>query len=493
MGLPRGTGRGWRVVACALFAGSCLAILLLLWTAFGGALPLKPQGYRVAAVFPDGTQLAQQADVRISGVPVGRVVRVEPQGNRIRATMELDDRYVPLRGEVRAMLRAKSLLGETYVELTPGHRGAPAIREGATLPLGAVRPSVELDEIFRSLDARTRAGLRTWLQSQAASVRGRGADVSAAIGELPAFAQESEALLRALNEQQADVRGVVRDTGTVFAALTARDHELASLMRNAERATGATASRDAELRETFRALPRFNVEATRTLRALDAFSRNTDPVVTALHPAAKAFTPAARALAPLAPELSGLVAALGPLSDASVHGVPAATRFVDGLGGVLGSYDPLARQFNPILQWIGSYRRELIGFIANVVAVTQATTRPRFAKDPVHYARAQTVLSPEGLTLYDKRLGTNRNNPYPLPGTSVAKGIPTMNVNNCADTMPSLIPEPPDDPDPRLWQRINELILNNGKPAAPPCTRQRPFSDGHLYPHVLADASPPRP
>src|SRR3954471_24270723 len=306
----------WRIAAIGLFAGSCLVILLLLWTSFGGSVPLKPRGYRIDAVFPDGTQLAQQADVRISGVPVGRVVRVSASGNRIRATMELDDRYVPLRGDVRAMLRAKTLLGETYVELTPGQRGAAPVHEGSTLPLGNVTPSVELDEIFRSFDTRTRAGLRTWLQSQAASVDGRGAEVSDAIGSLPAFAQESETLLRVLNEQHADVRGVVRDTGTVFAALSARDHELAALLRNAERVTDVTARRDADLRSTFRVLPRFNVEATRTLRALDAFAHDADPVVTALQPAARAFTPAARALAPLAPELQGFLAALGPLSDA---------------------------------------------------------------------------------------------------------------------------------------------------------------------------------
>src|SRR3954447_9911711 len=134
MGMPRGTGRGWRLVACGLFVGSCVGLLLALWSSFGGALPLQPRGYRIDALFPDGTQLAEQADVRISGVPVGRVVHLEPAGNRIRATLEGDDRYVPLRGDVRAMLRAKSLLGETYVELTPGLRGATPLREGSTLP-----------------------------------------------------------------------------------------------------------------------------------------------------------------------------------------------------------------------------------------------------------------------------------------------------------------------------------------------------------------------
>jgi hypothetical protein len=175
--------------------------------------------------------------------------------------------------------------------------------------------------------------------------------------------------------------------------------------------------------------------------------------------------------------------------------VPAFEAVLGGLRDTLGAYDPVACQLNPILQWIGAYRRELIGFIANITAVTEATTRPRFAKDPVHYARATNVLGPEALSLYDKRLGTNRNNPYPLPGTSVVTGIPTLDDRNCAATMPSLVTEPPNDPDPRLWRRIQQLMLNDGRVAAPPCARQRPFAGSGVFPHVEADASPasPRP
>jgi hypothetical protein len=61
--------------------------------------------------------------------------------------------------------------------------------------------------------------------------------------------------------------------------------------------------------------------------------------------------------------------------------------------------------------------------------------------------------------------------------------------------MPSLVTEPPDDPDPRLWRRIQQLMLNDGRVSAPPCTRQRPFDGSGVFPHVEATASPasPRP
>ena len=62
-----------RFAAMILFVASCVGILLYLWLAFGGSVPLRPEGYRVQVQFPEATQLAQEADVRISGVNVGKV------------------------------------------------------------------------------------------------------------------------------------------------------------------------------------------------------------------------------------------------------------------------------------------------------------------------------------------------------------------------------------------------------------------------------------
>jgi phospholipid/cholesterol/gamma-HCH transport system substrate-binding protein len=49
----------------AVFTLSCFGLLLYLWSAFGGPVPLKPHGYRFHASFAEATQLAQEADVRI--------------------------------------------------------------------------------------------------------------------------------------------------------------------------------------------------------------------------------------------------------------------------------------------------------------------------------------------------------------------------------------------------------------------------------------------
>src|SRR4051794_35793016 len=231
-----------RLMVMAVFALSCFALLLYLWIAFGGSIPLAPKGYRFTAAFGEAAQLATEAEVRISRVPVGNVKTVEMrEDGRAHATIELDERYAPIPRNTRAILREKSLLGETYVELTPGDKTTGLLPDGATLPAAQVSPTVELDEIFRAFDPRTREAFRTWFQSQAGALHGRGSDLNDAIGNLPAFAADTDVLLRALQAQGAEVRGVIRDTGTVVDALTARDGELRDLVTNGDRVFSATA------------------------------------------------------------------------------------------------------------------------------------------------------------------------------------------------------------------------------------------------------------
>ena len=78
-----------RIAVMAGFALSCFGLLLFLWLAFGGNIPLKPKGYRITASFSEATQLAQEADVRISGVPVGKVKTIEPDKKTGRSNVEI--------------------------------------------------------------------------------------------------------------------------------------------------------------------------------------------------------------------------------------------------------------------------------------------------------------------------------------------------------------------------------------------------------------------
>src|SRR5690348_11086714 len=135
-----------RIITMVLFALSCVGLLLFLWLSFGGTIPLNSQGYRFKVAFNNAYDLAQYADVRIAGVNVGKVVSKSrsASGNRTVATIQLDNQYAPIHKDALAILRTKTLLGETYVQLTPGHRGSPILKDGGTLSTSRVENAVQL-------------------------------------------------------------------------------------------------------------------------------------------------------------------------------------------------------------------------------------------------------------------------------------------------------------------------------------------------------------
>jgi virulence factor Mce-like protein len=488
-----------RIFVMVAFALSCFGLLLFLWLAFGGSIPLKPRGYEVKVPFREATQLANEADVRISGVPVGKVksVRLRRDGLNL-ATIALDAEYAPLPADARAILRQKTLLGETYVELTPGSRRAATIPEGGTLPSARVSPTVELDEIFRAFDEPTRRALQEWLQTQAAGFRGRGQDVSDAFGTLPSLAENGDRLLRLLVSQEGAVRQLVRDTGVVFGALSERRGQLRGLIENASAVFGVTADKNRRLQEAFVALPTFQRESRATLARLDRFARNADPLVAQLRPAARELSPTLVDLSATAPDLRALFRELGPLIDASRAGIPAAEQVLRDLRPVLGRLDPFLRELIPITDFLGRYRRELGPFLANSVAATQASDRSGTGP-PVHYLRTTNPVNPETLSMYPRRVGTNRPNPYQHPGAFEKLGRPALPVYESRHCGAGGVPLPLSalGVDPSLISpALNQLIANSifnaqggGQTPAPPCVKQGPFDvNGKVsdYPQVTA-------
>ena len=366
-----------RVLIMATFTLSCFGLLLYLWSAFGGPVPLKPRGYQFKASFDEATQLAQEADVRISGVTVGKVKKIElGDDGRSEATIQMNQKYAPVRSDSRAILRQKTLLGETYVEMTPGTKGAPNLPEDGHLPTKNVASTVELDEIFRSFDPETRKAFQSWQQQVAVGIAERGGAFSDALGQLEPFAVDTNRVLETLNSQSRAVKQLVRDTGAFFEALTESDGQLASLITNSNTVFATTAQRDREIRETFIALPTFIDESNKTLRALEAYANNTNPLVTELQPWARVASDTLVDIKSLVPPFNRLMQGLGPAVDASKKGFPAGVQFLDGLRPLLGQLDPFLRNLNPFFRQLSLYRNELTAFFGNITAALGYNDKP---------------------------------------------------------------------------------------------------------------------
>ena len=265
-----------------LFALSCFGLLLFLWESFGGPLPLKPKGYRFTVAFPRTLALAEQSDVRISGVDVGHVVALK-LGNegRTDATIEIAGQYAPIRANTHAILRQKTLLGETYVQLIPeGQSGSASCATGASSPTArSNRSSRSTTSSPRSI-RKTRRNFQAWLRYQAAAIAGRGEQINASLSPtLEPFVEHANSWSSILASQEGAVRALVHNTGVVFNALAGRDHQLEGLIVNGERTFHAAAEEQPGVR---RSLPRAaalraQLDASRC-EALDRFAVDRQPV-----------------------------------------------------------------------------------------------------------------------------------------------------------------------------------------------------------------------
>lgn len=443
-----------QLLVIAGFALSCFGILLFLWITFGGPTPFKAKPYEINVPFKEATQLAQQSDVRISGVSVGKVqdIVLAPNGEQAMAKVDIDNKYGPLPADTRAVLRTKTLLGETYIELTPGSKEGPKLADGGILPEAQIAESVQLDEIFRTFDAKTRAAFQTWQQEAAVAIEGQGASLSYAFGELePAFTQ-FDRLFRVLDSQRLAVKQLFRNGATSLRALRGRQGELGQLIRNSNAVFSTTAERDRQIEALFRAFPTFQDESRLTLDRLKSFSLNADPVMKQLVPVAEQLSPTLIAFSKLAPEAKGFFEGLEPVIDRAPTGFPAVRKlFRDEFPPLLRAVDPFLRNLNPVITGLGLYKHELTATIGNLASISNAKlTEENDAGEHVHYLRAMGPFNPESLATYPTRTTTGRTNAYPQPLSmkALATGLPSFDTRGCTSGVTAtLSPESYKDPD----------------------------------------------
>ncbi len=513
------------ILVIVLFALSCFGLMLFLWESFGGPVPLKPKGYQFTIAFKRSLALAEQSDVRISGVDVGHVVALKlgKEGKTV-ATVELSSQYAPIRANTHAILRQKTLLGETYVQLiprgNPPGRSGPYLPDGGRLPQSQVEPSVTLDDILSAFDPKTRAAFKIWMKAVSEGIDGRGEQINADFAELQPFSEHANQLVSLLADQEGAVSAVIKNTGVVFDALTERDNQFRELIVNGQRTFGAAASESQAFAQAWRELPQFERGSQVALKELDKFSAVANPFFEEFRPTQRALSSLLSATKPFAPPFNAFLTDLGPLTSAAKKGLPEVEPFTELTVPLLENLRPVLHNFDPFLQFTDQYVPEVQAFFANLTAATQTKAQnsnlavngqPRGPQ--LHFLKSMFVFTPESLATYAKRIGTNRGNPYFQPGAFRALGnggLKVFETGSCAPSAPAVngptnetasaelienliklrIANPPEKPE-GLNEKNPENTAQPGAPnqvSAPACNQQAPFTfNGQTgqYPHVV--------
>ena len=188
----------------------------------------------VSADFSRAVQLYPGSEVRILGVPVGKVTAVIPEGNTVRVEMEYDDQYkVP--ADAQAVIITPTLTADRFVQLTPAYTKGAELRDGAEIKMQDTATPIELDRIYRSLVDVTRAlgpngvnkdgTLNHVLTAGAKFLKGRGAAGNATIVNL------SKALTT-FGDGSGDLFASVRALDEFSGALAANDRSVGQFMDN---------------------------------------------------------------------------------------------------------------------------------------------------------------------------------------------------------------------------------------------------------------------
>ncbi len=471
------------------FALSCVGLLIFLWVSFGGSVPLAPQGYRFNVEFDQAVQLAEQADVRISGVSVGKVVSksLDRKTGLTKAVIQIDSQYAPRPADTRAILRSKTLLGETYVQLSPGSQNGPRLPDGGTLPEAQVEPTVQLDQILSTFDPVTRHAFQVWLQQGGMALTNRGQDFNAAFAYLYPFATNVNAVLSVLNRDAVATSTLLRDGGQVFSALSRSPSELQGFITNSNAVFKTTAAQDQALASAVRAFPAFNIATALTINRLKLFAETTKPLIDEVRPAAPALSQALEASVTLAPELRALMINIAPLTSASAAGVPALQQFLTDSVPWLKRLTPYLGNLVPVLDYINVYRRELAAFFANSTAATQPTDFNNVQSKQLHYLRVSNPVNPEAVTAYEDVLESARRNPYMAPGgfDNLRSGLSVFGnylcTNNAQPAIGATIPA--------NLAKVLRDVYYTVNPGGPPCKAQAPLGtltthQNQSFPHL---------
>jgi phospholipid/cholesterol/gamma-HCH transport system substrate-binding protein len=372
-----------------------VAVALLALAMFGGG-----GSYKVEAVFQNAGQLVPGNQVRVGGNPVGEIsdIALDDSAQAV-VTMELDDEFAPLHHGTTATIRASSLSGiaNRYISLQPGAGSRQEIDDGGRIAADETRAPVDVDELFNSLDERTRRGLRNVIRGSADWYDGRATEAGEATKYVAPFLVSTTDLTRELALDERVFQRFITDTAAAASAIAERRDDLAALVTNTNTAFRAIGEENASLDRLLELLPDTLRKANTTFVNLRATLDDLDLLVAESKPATRELAPFLRELRPLVrdarptvKDLRRLIRSPGANNDlieltakqprlarltASVF--PRAVRTLDRAQPVF----EYARAYTPdFAAWLGNFGQLAANYDANG-----------------HYARVQPMFLPARL------------------------------------------------------------------------------------------------
>jgi phospholipid/cholesterol/gamma-HCH transport system substrate-binding protein len=264
--------------------------------------------YTLRAIFDDASFAVSGEDVRIAGANVGTITAlgVTPQ-KRAALTITIEDsRFAPFYANAHCEIRPQSLIGEEYVNCTPGTSHAGSLRRirsgpGAgdyLLPVSRTSSPIDTDIVQNISTEPVRESLAVIIGELGTGLAARGSDLNAVIHRANPALGNTEKVLRILASQNRTLADLASSSAKVLGPLARERRHIAGFVEAADTTAQATAQRAADISRTFHQFPRFLAQLRPLMADLGTLSQQGTPVMRELGQSA---TPLGREFAELTP------------------------------------------------------------------------------------------------------------------------------------------------------------------------------------------------
>jgi ABC-type transporter Mla subunit MlaD len=294
-----------RLLSLALVAAALVAAAVLT-----GASEQKSDKRTYRIVFDNAFGLSEGGDFRVGGVSAGKtskfgVMKKKGELAKAVAIAEISEPgFTDFRKDATCEILPQSLIGEYYVDCQPGQAGERLPTDGSgTVPVDQTSSTIPADLVGNIMRRPYRERLRLILSTLGAGLAGRPDDLQEVIRRAHPGLRETSRVLRILGNQNRVIENFIADSDTVVKELEANKRDVVRFVREAGDTAAISASRRADLQESFRLLP--------------AFLGELEPTMERLGQLADEQTPLLRDLQRAAPDLNTFFTRLGPFSEAS--------------------------------------------------------------------------------------------------------------------------------------------------------------------------------
>jgi phospholipid/cholesterol/gamma-HCH transport system substrate-binding protein len=314
----------------------------------------KPFQVKIELPNAQAVQPGQGQTVRVAGVQVGDIGKVEVKDGLAVVTLQIEPKYKKLiKKDATALLRTKTGLKDMFLEVDPGT--SEAMEENETIQVENSQEDVDQDEILASLDSDTRDYLKLLISGAGKGLKGRGGDLRETFARLGPLHRDLDRFSTAVARRRGNLKRLIHNYGLLTTELGNADRDIVKLVGASNDALQGFADADQSISESVRKLPGALNQTNRTLDKVGPYADKLGPTLEALRPPFRRLDEANRAVLPLVREATPIIEKqIRPFTKATIPFVRNVGRGARSLNGGLPDlttdFGELNRFFN-----IGAY------------------------------------------------------------------------------------------------------------------------------------------